>query len=738
MPEPSAADHPGPFAHTLDGRPPAEWEPLHVHLDRVADRASEFAKVFDSADWGRLAGLWHDLGKYRPEFQARLRGSHEHVEHAGAGAALASEKGPNGLPLAFVIAGHHAGLANRAAAGDGQLTPLAERLQRNTPVWQQLRSIVPADLVAHPIPAVHAALRPGLQPPDRLKRRAELWIRFLFSALIDADRLATEAFCDPGQGARRESTCASIVELARLLDAHVGRFREDSPVARLRQEVLADCRCAADLAPGLFSLTAPTGSGKTLSSMAFALRHALRHGLRRVIVVVPYTSIIEQNAGVYREVLGGSCVIEHHSNLDEVDRQKRYGPAELRRSLATENWDAPIIVTTTVQLFESLLSNHPGRCRKLHNIARSVVILDEAQSAPAGYLAPLLEVLQDLADVFGCSVVISTATQPALARRAALPDGLVGVREIVRDPGRLSRALERVAIVWRQQEPLALDTLAREMTARNQVLAIVHLRREARDVARLLPAGERYHLSALMCPAHRSEVLRDIRHALDGGGACRVVATQLVEAGVDVDFPVVFRALAGFESLAQAAGRCNREGGLSQGEFIVFRAPSQPPAGVLRKGLQVAEAILAERGGSVRFSDLSVFEDYFRMLYAACERDAKQIQVEREQLNFDTVAQRVRLIEDGYHVPVVVTWADSQERLAAFIATPSRRTRRALQPFLVQIPHRELKALQDLGAIQEADEGLYAVDPAHEHLYDREFGLITGGAEPPDPSRLIV
>jgi CRISPR-associated endonuclease/helicase Cas3 len=573
------------------------------------------------------------------------------------------------------------------------------------------------------------------------RRSHEFWIRMLFSALVDADRLATEAFYEPDKAARR-GAYPPLNQVQRSLDAYLGRFAADTDVNVARAEVLADCRHAAPQPAGFFSLTAPTGSGKTLSAMAFALAHAQQHGLRRVIVVVPYTSIIEQNAAAYRDAMGGDALVEHHSNLDEVERERVAPEAEVLRRLATENWDAPVIITTTVQFFESLFSNHPGTCRKLHNIARSVVILDEAQCLPPAYLSPLLDALRELTSHYGCTVVISTATQPALGRRAALPEGLDAVREIVRDPRALAARLERVRVRFPADYRTAtpFESLAPELEAHPQVLAVVHRRADARRLAMLLPEQGRFHLSALMCAAHRLEVLGTITARLKERSVCRVVATQLVEAGVDLDFPVVYRALAGLDSLAQAAGRCNREGTIPRGEFVVFRAETEPPPGTLRIALQATEALLAEHSDGLPLSDPALFEQFFRQFFHHSDLDRRAIQPERAVLNFATVAREFRLIEDGYRRAVAVPWGAGPERLRGFEAEPGRDTARGLQPFLVHVPERTAERLLQAGRLRAVSESLLAVAPGWEEIYTEGFGLLVEEEDDAhvSPSPLIV
>jgi CRISPR-associated endonuclease/helicase Cas3 len=741
---------PALYAHSLEGRPESEWEELEAHLEAVAVRAGEFAAAFDAEDWGRLAGMWHDLGKARPEFQQRLRGSRESVEHAGVGAALAYAKdNAAGLPLAFAIAGHHAGLTDLVSSTEAAgRKALKVRLKENRPLLSELPipGLAPiTGLALPPLPERFAAA--GHDSGSRV-RSLELWTRFLFSALVDADFLSTEEFYTPG---RRDAVGEhdTIPDLRRRLEGHLAGLvtampaaRRCTPVNRRRAEVLAACQAKAERSPGLFSLTVPTGGGKTLSAMAFALRHAERWGLRRVIVAIPFTSIIEQNAQVYAGALGDRNVLEHHSALDPLAAEERNREAELRRRLAAENWDSPLVVTTNVQLYESLFADSPSRCRKLHRIARSVLLLDEAQTLPIPYLLPLLEVLRELVENYGCSVVLTTATQPALARRESLPQGLRGVCEIVAAPAELARDLKRVRPVWPApgEPPLSYTQLARRLIGAERVLAVVHLRRDARELAELLPEQGTLHLSALMCPSHRSAHLAEVRQRLKQGQPCRLVSTQLIEAGVDVDFPLVYRCLGGLDSLAQAAGRCNREGGLlpNLGEMVIFRAETQPPTGIPRHGLCVVEEMLRELGGAIDLDDPSMHELYFRKLYFRCEKDPAGIQTLRQGLCFAGVAQKFRLIEEATE-PIVVPFGKAEERLDALRREGSGRLqRRALQPYVVNLRRRTVSELLKAGAIEAVADGVNALTPAFHYLYHPRFGLIANDDPQPDSRSLVV
>ena len=725
------------YAHSRPGEDSATWELLRAHLDAVAERAARHAGAFESAAWGHLAGLWHDLGKYRPEFQRRIRGERLEAPHAGVGAALAySMRVP---PIAFAIAGHHAGLANHIEQHGTSQTPLKRKAADEQRTLADVKPLVPAALWTQPCPPFPRWITDGGRVPEE---RLELWTRFLFSALVDADRLATEAFYDPD--ARTCLTYDDVATLRARLDRYLDAFAPDTPVNAVRARVLADCRAAAERAPGLFSLTVPTGGGKTLSGMAFALKHAERHGLRRVIVVVPYTSIIEQNAGVYRDALGDANVIEHHSAVDEVARREASTELEVKRRLAADNWDAPVIVTTAVQFFESLFSNEPSRCRKLHNIARAVIVVDEAQTLPAEFLICLLDGMRQLVTHYGATLVLSTATQPALRRRDTLPQGFDGVREIIDDVNALASELRRVDARWPVGDTVTpYAELARELAAERQVLAVVHRRQDARDLADRLPASGRFHLSTRMCAAHRGASLARIRRALDAGDECRVVSTQLIEAGVDVDFPTVFRAMAGLDSLAQAAGRCNRNGRLVDasgremlGRFVVFRAETLPPAGTPRRGLEIADGMLRARGGQLDFTDAATLDEFSRGLYFASDLDSRGVMAHRRSFNFSTVAELVRFIEEGNR-PVVVPWNDAADRVAAFERAPGRGTARALQPYVVQVREHELRLLERQGALAPLEGFGHVLSSPFLHLYDAEFGLTLDEDRPADVRALV-
>jgi CRISPR-associated endonuclease/helicase Cas3 len=695
-----------PYAHSLRDRPTSEWQPLEEHLAFTADLAEQYASSY-APGWGRLAGLWHDLGKYQPAFQRYIGADpEEHCEsagrtaHSGAGALLARVN--QCYPLAFVIAGHHAGLCNKEA--------LKARLEREgTALDESRRGGIPPGVEAHQRPSGPAGIK--------TKQQLALWTRMIFSALVDADYIDTERFYQPDlvRGAF-PALPALEASLSLFLDTLQTQV-DASPVNEMRRRILNSCLLAASEPPGLFSLTVPTGGGKTYASLAFALRHAVQWSKRRIIVVIPYTSILEQTAAAFRRALAGNedTVVEHHSNLDP-DRESA------RHKLACENWDAPIVVTTSVQFFESLYANRTSRCRKLHNVADSVVVFDEVQTFPANLLDPVRHVLRELAANYNSTLVFCTATQPALGLPA---------REIVPDvQGEFGVVRHRCSVRFPSTpEPVTWESLAAEIRAEPRVLAIVHRRADAEALASLV-GEDCLHLSARMCALHRTQVLARVKAQ---PGACRLIATQLVEAGVDLDFPVVYRAMAGADSLAQAAGRCNREG-RGRGELRIFQAPTQPPPGILRKALATAQSL--QRENLLDLSNPQTFPEYFRRLYAYSELDPGVLAAE-DALNFEDSARLFRLIDDS-GAPVLAPFADWQQRLNSAQYSPSRTAYRRLQPVTVSLYPNEISTLRGVGALYEALPGLYAVTQPYVHVYDLRFGFRWQGTPNAEPESLIA
>jgi CRISPR-associated endonuclease/helicase Cas3 len=741
------------FAHTKPGAPEEAWEPLSDHLTKVADLAAEFAAPFGAEEWARLAGLWHDLGKFSDAFQTYLRqvgspDSHvaDHMpktDHSTAGAkhAVAAVEVLGHL-IAYVIAGHHSGLLDGRSDG----ACMEARLAKWVEPWARG---VPREVLERPVPSLPAFLQAALRDPKSRAFPFAFFTRFLFSCLVDADSLATESFMNPEQAAKRPVWPTDVLaRMSAALDEHMTRRNHEPTnvnpeVHRARARVREACLAAAEDPPGLFSLTVPTGGGKTLSSLAFALRHATRHGLRRVVYVAPFTTIIEQNAHQMREALRALMasglddpVLEHHSNFD-VENET------IPSLLAAENWDAPLIVTTSVQFYESIFGSSRSRCRKLHNLAGSVIILDEAQTIPVEYLAPCLQALRELSLHYGSTVVLCTATQPAIHLRPDFPIGLEGVREIARESHGLYTALRRVEV--RDLGALDDKALSRRLLQEERVLCIVNTRSHARKLYESLGEGDgHFHLSALMCPRHRSEVVRRIRDRLERGGVCRVVSTQLIEAGVDIDFPTVFRGLAGIDSIAQAAGRCNRNGTLAGlGRTYVFRSEH------VRSERYFSDTANCARQLLMAYHDPltpEAIEHYFRLYYweQQARWDAKGILDEfhlsqdRELpflFRFSTVAERFKLIEDGGR-PVVVPWDETGSALCRELRNPARPLDRdllrRLQPYTVQVPANLWH--EHLGECLELARDRYAVLISPQLHYSQALGLRLEGG----PSEALI
>lgn len=723
--------------------PNGAWreQPLEDHLRGVAQRCADAASSLGAVELAELAGRWHDLGKYSTDFQRYIRNalgldreesSSENlpgrVDHSSAGALHAIDRlGNVGKILAQVIAAHHAGLYDAE-----DLVQRLARARNDGRLNDALGNEPPSSILQHaaiPRPSILGAGQEGAYA---------LWLRMLFSCLVDADVLDSEAFADRTREHARKSFPA-LSALKPRFDRHMAKFVADTPVRRLRAEVLADCRMAAGHEPGLFTLTVPTGGGKTLSSMAFALEHAQRWSLKRVIFVIPYTSIIEQTADVFRSIFG-DAVVEHHSNIDSSRETAR-------SRLASENWDAPIIVTTNVQFFESLFAARSSRCRKLHNILESVVVLDEAQLLPPDFLQPIVDVLRLLSSFYPVTIVLSTATQPALASRqrfGASFRGLDAAREIVADPDQLYRRLKRVDVELPAdlRVPSTWREVSERIVAEDVVLAIVNRRRDARELHGLLPQGT-VHLSALMCGAHRSDVITAIKRRLEqkrtdpGSPALRVVSTQLVEAGVDIDFPVVFRAMAGLDSIAQAAGRCNREGLLGSGSVQVFIPPRGAPPGMLRIGEQASISVLHGREGDPL--DRALFESYFDMFYRGCDLDRMGIagllkpDPSGGVVGLRTAAELFQLIPDeqvGILVPYRRDQGDDRyDGLRAALSSqgPERGLLRSLQRYIVNVLKRDFERLRNAGDVEELYPGVWAL--VSEAQYDPVLGLLVDPAE---------
>ncbi len=727
-----------------------DLDPAHGHLNKVAWWTAKFASEMffcpgsDEAkaarEWGYLAGLWHDLGKFAPKWQKYLKSKadpheaevNDRIDHATAGAQHAVKaKTPLAHLLGFAISGHHSGLLDAIS----EYASLEKRLGK--PIED---SAIPQDILERLIPDLPSLILERIEHRDG--DALAIFNRMLFSCLVDADFLATEAVMAPERTRIRPQRADGVLEkMVGLVEAHVAAFGPpDSQVNRARAHVFRSCLDASEGDQGLFTLTVPTGGGKTLSSLAFALRHALKHGMRRVIYVIPFTSIIEQNAGIFRDVLKpinsetNPVVIEHHSNLSPEEETTR-------SRLAAENWDAPLVVTTAVQFYESLHAARTSQCRKLHNIANAVVILDEAQCLPVDYLRPCLVTLRELARAYHTSIVLCTATQPAIHHSPTFSIGLKSVREIVPDLTKLYDDSLKRRVRVKDRGSLTDAEITAEMADKDQVLVIVNTRNHARKLFQQLPKcedRENWHLSALMCPAHRQKVLEEVRERLKSGKSVRLVSTQLVEAGVDIDFHVVYRSLAGIDSIAQAAGRCNRNGKRDFGITHVFRSEHSRAEAYFRETAQIADRVLGVHGDDPL--GLESVEMFFSLYYhqhnppngkrwdtKAIEGEFKFNRTNRDLpflFYFATVAKNFRLIENA-QFPVLIPFDGRARELLDELKNESiplnRQLLRQLQRYTVQVHEREFQG--NVAQFKSVRDGQFRILICPETHYSNDFGL---------------
>ena len=754
MPSQKTSDHSTFYAHTREGHPPATWEPLytpisqkdrahpvdfskaqqgeefkkchdmnpqHGHLNKVAYWTARFAKKLGIGqkdhhlleNWAYYTGLLHDLGKFSHEFQERLKKlsdphcqeTVERVNHSTTGAQVFNalfDKENNkilreeirclGILSAFIISGHHRGLHDT----NGEGTCLEHRLFTEK---VNLCSDAPKEILA----IDHLRLPPWVIEKIVSNQGFALsfLVRFLFSCLVDADFLLTEKFMNPQQATLRNPSVKDLFpKMQACLQKKIDSFGQPKDdVAKQRSDVYQSCVKVASQETGFYSLSVPTGGGKTLSSLAFALQHAIENHLERIIYVIPFTSIVDQNAQVFRDLfdplskeLGMEIVIEHHSSI-EPDKETT------TNRLSSENWDAPLVVTTAVQFYESLYAYRPSPCRKLHRTSNAVIILDEAQCLPIPYLSPCLEALKQLTQSYRSTVVLCTATQPALEKSDLFPIGLEGVREIIPDKKRLYQSLDRVTIENRGSLPW--ETLVKEIHAQDRVLCIVNTRKQCQELYQSLDStGENHHLSALMYPEHRKRILERVRNTLkeDPQAKVRLIATPLIEAGVDIDFPVVYRAMAGLDSIAQAAGRCNREGKLKgKGTIHVFKLEDRPEETFLGEMMMAAEQAMGYYPEALM--SLESIKFYFQKYYydAKGKWDSKNILdaftlIQGAKIpfrfQFETVAKAFSIIEND-QVGIFIPREEKAEKLEQDLRNPyfipTRDFLRKIQTYVVPI-----------------------------------------------------
>lgn len=699
------------YAHTpvKDG----PWHDLISHLKQTAVLAKRNADKFGAGELARVAGLWHDVGKFNPEFQNYLERCYARaadnedapakgVPHAVYGAMLAAD---SVQALAAIIYGHHAGLPNQAKLRDALHQPeLRQTYERILPVAH--------DAVQNLV--FRGDVRRVVDDPPRDELQMDMLQRMLFSALVDADFLDTEKHFDPGLATLRGSELRpeDLWEVfMRDREAFVAATVEKTPVNEVREEVYRFCLEAGALPQGVYRLGVPTGGGKTRSGLAFALRHAVQHDLDRVVFAVPYTSIIEQTANVYRgifEELGEGAVLEHHSAVrrEDKDSEERQDEALTRLRLAAQNWEAPLVVTTTVQLFESLFANRTSRCRKLHNLCRSVIVLDEVQTLPVGFLEPTVSVLDELVRRYGVTIVLCTATQPALDEQSKYLEGFESVGDIVPP----ERAAEHFQALRRVEYETPSETWSWEEVARRlldaspekRAMIVLNTRKDALTLLEKLEGEPVLHLSTLLCGAHRRDVLDEVRRRLEAGEPCLLVATQVVEAGVDLDFPVVFRALGPLDRIVQAAGRCNREGKMDVPGLVVVFEPEEGkvPRGEYSAAFAEAKTILGRPG--LDLHDPDIFREYFRLLYQDVPTDHASIQKLRREFDYPEVSQRYRLISDPT-TSVIVRYPkdDARQKELEDLLRRIRRTgirggdHRRLQPYAVSMFEHEFESRRE-------------------------------------------
>lgn len=696
-------------------------QPLLEHLQGTAQLAGNFAAAFGAEGYGYLTGLLHDIGKYSKEAQERILHNGPKVDHSTAGAWICATKWDR--LAAYCIAGHHAGLPNGGTRSNtADTATLYGRMHRaksgQIPNFNAYETEV---TFTKPQP-------PNIQLLKPQGFSISFFIRMLYSCLVDADFLDTEQFMSNGIVER--GGYDSIDTLYERLQDYIKNWWDaKSTINQKRCEILKDCINTGKSAKGLYTLTVPTGGGKTISSLAFALNHAKTHGMDRVIYVIPYTSIIEQNAQVFRDILGDHNVLEHHSNVNYDPQDDSINDAALeKKRRAAENWDAPIVVTTNVQFFESLFANRSSRCRKLHAIANSVIIFDEAQMLPLPYLKPCIQAIAELVQNYHSTAVLCTATQPSL--HSFFPKEIQS-KEICSNPLDLYEFFRRTHFQF--AGVLNDDALTKRLNEHKQVLCIVNSRKQAQYIFTSMKEEGSYHLSTLMTPNHRKNVLEQIRERLKKQLPCRVISTSLIEAGVDVDFPVVYRAEAGLDSVIQAAGRCNRENKRPIEKSVVYvfqpeQKYTQHYPYTMQRAIAAQDIV---RRSHDDISSLNAIQTYFSTLYTVEGEHALDAKSILDQLNsgiseasfpFADIAQQVRLIEQETYTVIIPKWEKAQELVARLqYGEHSRSLIRQIGPYAVQIYGNQYEDLLQANAIEILDSEIAVL--TNLDLYNDATGL---------------
>ena len=759
------------IAHTREG---GGIQSLSEHIEGVAQHCAQFleqAGLPELAPLGRLLAQLHDAGKAQPAFQRYILGkSDQKALHSAAGALLATKllpSHPKGCPLkrtriaqllAYAISGHHRGLYNyggletnlddietkdRCKKAEGALSELMSEVQN----WAKEHGA-----------RTESYLRKLANRVEE-EEQAQALIRLLFSCLVDADFLDTEAFMDEERKERRHEATSGYAPrkvLRYRLTKHMEGFSTEGKINEARRAFLNQCREHGRTCPkGYYSLFLPTGGGKTLSSMAWALETALNHKTQRIIYVIPYTSIITQTAGIFREIFGEENVLEHHSDIsfsgDEATQEaERY---EHTRLLA-ENWDAPIIVTTNVQFFESLFSHKVSRSRKVHSIANSVVVFDEVQMFPTEFLHPMLRLLEDLRWIYGTQLLFCSATLPPFDKDHSSSFKKVNdfhqlsedIQPIVPENPELFKVFDRV-IYHLEEKKYTTKELAEELAQHNSALCIVNSRRDASQLyLALLEEGKEtqdvIHLSRNMCSAHLKERIAEVRQRLKAGLPTIVISTQLIEAGVDIDLPIVYRAMSGLDSIIQAGGRCNREGKRpAPGEVYVFSLSDGGKAlGAIAQGQNATRFLLDNDKEHTRPSmPLELIEAYYNRYYDSIESfDTKDIaeslydedEAKRWRFDFQQASEDFQLI-DNVDRDLFVPYGKGKELLEGLQKHTlylNHRTMRELQQYHVSISKwryeelEEARLLSEIIVDRETGKSILVLEPQG---YDEALGVCT-------------
>ncbi|MCX7715489.1 MAG: CRISPR-associated helicase Cas3' [Clostridia bacterium] len=700
------------IAHTKDG----SHQGLKEHLTGVAELAEKYCERFDNGEYGRLCGLMHDMGKYSAEFQKKIKNNlNLKVDHSTAGAIELNRKFPRiGKFLSYCIAGHHGGLPDGGSKTDTEVeSTLMGRLKRSVPVYSSYAEHINlSEFIPKKKPSIILLNEGGFS--------VSFYIRMLYSALVDADFLDTERFMTNGETDREIEADFSLFQ-DELEKTFMEFGKTEGKINERRNQILKNCLEKANKDRGLYSLTVPTGGGKTISSFAFAVNHAKKNNMDRIIYVIPYTSILEQNAEVFKKIVGEKYVLEHHSNFDFGGDDENV--ILKKHKLSSENWDIPIVVTTNVQFFESLFSNKPSKCRKLHNIANSVIIFDEVQMLPVQYLTPCVMAIAELVANYKSTCVLCSATQPAIDDK--FPNG-IRAEEICDNTQEMYNFFRRVEVVKKGRLPVA--ELAEQMKSEKQCLCIVNSKKHALAIYKEIESDDSFHLSTRMCPKHRKNVIEEIKARLKTGFPCRVVSTQLIEAGVDVDFPVVYRAAAGIDSIVQACGRCNREGKLKKGFVYVF-----DPEDVFLKSLphsmgrtfEIAREIMSEYEDIM---SMQAIKEYFNRLYPVENLDIKNIfkrfedGIKISSYPFKTIASEFKMIDEDTQsiiIPYDEKTKESIKRLK--YSSNYRGVLRSLQNAVVNVYENEFKSMLDENMLDVVDEGIYVLKDMN--LYSNKTGL---------------